>query len=353
MILAKKNNEKFPHSLTTREDEIGATDGFRSAIDIAGKSPARRFSGGSFKDGNGSPSGNSPSRLSRKASFSVQRAVASLGGPLRRTSSSESEPPGKEEEHVRFRGVLYKMVTATDCNSWHERLVTITEDAIIFQKFGDGGEKTRYVMDAIPLLEITECSRVLVEEDAQNVSTLAQLDDGMKETKPKRKGFRKGGFRASSIRQNPVATQSARSIDAKASAEGPTKYKYRSTSVTAVQQKITRAKAAFSASFSPQASVASSQQWQSAPQADAGSLSQMTHAPSVENLAVLPLGKSKLKLRQRLSVSYPASSDAREHVDWSPAGTREQDASSHEYESAVDVARLADDLNAPVISPPD
>ena len=284
----------------------------------------------------------------------MQRAVASLGGPLRRTSSSESEPPGKEEEDVRFRGVLYKMVTATDCNSWHERLVTITEDAIIFQKFGDGGEKTHYVMDAIPLLEITECSRVLVEEE-QNVSTLAQLDDGMKETKPKRKGFRKGGFRASSIRQNPVATQSARNIDFKASAEGPTLSKYRSSSVKTVQQKLIQAKAAFSASFSPHTSVASSGQWQSASQADASSPLQMSHAPSVENLAVLPLGKSKLKLRQRLSVNYHASSDARDHVDWSPAGARvtarEQDASSHE--PAVDVARLADDLNAPVMSPRD
>ena len=46
VILAKKNNEaKFPHSLTAREDEIDATDGFRSAIATAGRTQ------GSFKNG--------------------------------------------------------------------------------------------------------------------------------------------------------------------------------------------------------------------------------------------------------------------------------------------------------------
>lgn len=321
MILAKKNNEKFPHSLTAKEDEIGATDGFRSAIDIAaGQSPKFSFTG-SFKDGN-------PSSMSwRTKSFSVHRAVA----PFRRTSSTETVQSKEKEDDVRFQGVLYKMVTATECNSWHERLVTITQDAIIFQKISDK-EHQNYVMDAIPLLEITECSRVHLDEEAQienmTLDLSAQLHDDLKQAKPQRKGFRKGGFRASSVRAPRRNLQPANKTM-------PT-LQSRSSSLTSVQNKFSQARAAFTGSHTASATS----------DLDPGSPLQMARAPTFESLAALPFGKSmtSTKPRQRLGENYAASSDGSEILNVASSGLDEASGQGHH----VDVARLADDLNAPV-----
>jgi len=264
------------------------------------------------------------------------------------------------DSSCRFQGVLYKMVTATESNSWHERLVTITNDAIVFRKVGDSCDQQNYVMDAIPLLEITECSRVVVGEDTQNLSNLEALSGApVDEGKAKRRGYRKGGFRASSVRRDSISgsmqTQKTKThhrgafLSSRSSSAGGGH-----GASAPIHDKIASARA----------SMTGNSQGASLPAIDSPlSPLKMHRPPSLDNLAMLPYLKPNKTKPRPLQLSTNPSDDPSSFdgggrelpgvgsaADAPPEergreGGKNSDASNHGQ--PVNVATITDDLSAP------
>lgn len=130
-----------------------------------------------------------------KAFLAIQRG--SDWGDSDSLRSAEAEA-GVDFGATRFTGVLKKLVTAASIE-WHERQVTITDSAIVFQRVSDDDFSSSEIMDSIPLLEIVQCSKASIDSLPSRSSNMTAI------------GVQPGSFK--DLHQDANTSQSSNAVD--------------------------------------------------------------------------------------------------------------------------------------------